>query len=546
MVRIFFKSVVTLAIILLTTHLAFAKTTNNIIHISHKQTVDERLPCNRGEKPFCDLRLYQIMVVSFVDGDPTRNMGASYGPGPNKGDLQGIIDSLDYIRSLNVNAIWLTPIFDTDAGHDEGEDLRLDGTGYYAHNYFKIDPHFGTLDQARELVRKAHEKGMYVFLDGVFGHTKNTGVLASPSGLKPVLEKCENADARGLCVKYPESREFFAEVATYWIKEIGIDGWRLDQAYQVPVEDWHYIQNKVLAAAKEHNKIGYMVAEILRDVPDIAPYIQKEAFGTPENPGVMSAFDFPVRLALTEVLATQEDVTAKNARLQPASRLNGAAGMGSHRVYPDFAIPNLLMTNHDMIRFGNLITRAGLGGPGDQDYWQRHRLAFDFLTAYSGPITIYYGDEIGDYIPNLSKKVTQDCSSKNLCEDQASRTPGKVLGVTVSSKDLDPRAIELKHYVSKLMQLKSEHPALYSGKRIHLGSGKDYYVDLKTQGNDKVLFVMNLSKQPQTFAINNSLLSQSKIKLKNLLENQTIKSTQNKTLLTIPAMEGKFFEIIKE
>lgn len=60
-----------------------------------------------------DLRIYQIMVESFVNGDNSIGHGTGYGTSHHKGDLQGIIDSLDYIESLGMNAIWLTPIFDS-------------------------------------------------------------------------------------------------------------------------------------------------------------------------------------------------------------------------------------------------------------------------------------------------------------------------------------------------------------------------------------------------------------------------------------------------
>src|SRR5262245_34346939 len=127
--------------------------------------------CASGTASFCDLRIYEIMVESFVDGDPTRDYNAGYGTSHHKGDLRGIINSLDYIKNLGMNAIWLTPVFDSHAGEafqGGGVNLNLDATGYYTRDYFKIDPKFGSLADAQELVSKAHDKGLYVFFDGVF------------------------------------------------------------------------------------------------------------------------------------------------------------------------------------------------------------------------------------------------------------------------------------------------------------------------------------------------------------------------------------------
>lgn len=104
----------------------------------------------------------------FVNGDDTINYDVGYGPSTHKGDLQGIINSLDYIKSLNVNALWLTPVFDSCAA--TVTDKKLAATGYFACDYFNVDPKFGTNAKLKELVDAAHAKGLYVFLDGVFGH----------------------------------------------------------------------------------------------------------------------------------------------------------------------------------------------------------------------------------------------------------------------------------------------------------------------------------------------------------------------------------------
>src|ERR1700759_3989077 len=90
--------------------------------------------CSGSTAAACDLRMYEIMVESFVDGDPTRNYNAGYGTSHHKGDLRGIINSLDYIKSTGMNAIWMTPIFDSHAGEayqGGGTNLNLDATGYY-------------------------------------------------------------------------------------------------------------------------------------------------------------------------------------------------------------------------------------------------------------------------------------------------------------------------------------------------------------------------------------------------------------------------------
>src|SRR3954471_22993503 len=319
--------------------------------------VQQNSGCSGPTAAACDLRMYEIMGASFVDGDPTRNYNAGYGTSHHKGDLRGIINSLDYIKSLGMNAIWMTPIFDSHAGEayqGGGTNLKLDATGYYTRDYFKIDPKFGSLADAQELVTKAHEKGLYVFFDGVFGHNKGN-LIASPTGKLPV------SSSPGV-VNYnsQQSVDFYKEVATYWVNQLGIDGWRLDQSYQVPPSAWQQIRSAVESASAQRAQagqqwgtLGYMVAEDWSDAGTIA----NRTFGTNASPILLSASDFPVRYAVVDVVAGEESGYSG----RPASDINQSWAYGAHdNIYADHALPNLMLGNHDLVRFGDLLQRAGI------------------------------------------------------------------------------------------------------------------------------------------------------------------------------------------
>jgi glycosidase len=97
---------------------------------------------------------YQIFVASFRDSD-----------GDGYGDIRGIIDSLDYLEDLGVECLWLTPIQKSDSYH-----------GYDISDYYAVDKRFGTIDDYRELIYKAHQKGMKVLMDLVLNHTSKSNV----------------------------------------------------------------------------------------------------------------------------------------------------------------------------------------------------------------------------------------------------------------------------------------------------------------------------------------------------------------------------------
>ncbi|XHF83360.1 alpha-amylase family glycosyl hydrolase [Vibrio sp. HN007] len=422
------------------------------------------------------------MVESFVDGDDSIGHGTGYGTSHHNGDLQGIIDSLDYIESLGVNAIWLTPIFEAEPipGQDHWAD-RLDATGYFSTDYFKVDPRFGDLEKAKELVEEAHKRGLYVFLDGVFGHHKKGLIKPSPTGKLP--------SGSNNPVDYPESLDFYKEVATYWIKELKIDGWRLDQAYQVPTAAWTEIRKAVDETSKSVtytnsegesvNPLGYMVAEIWNNENTIAA----KGYGSEKAPALCSSFDFPVRYSVVETLAVNENGVGE----KPASWLNET--MSLHSLYPNFAQPNLMLGNHDLVRFGDLLQRGQIANPEDPEYWLRHKAAFAFQAAYTGPITLYYGDEIGDQVDKFAGKTDQNtCAVRGLCDDHVARSSAKIEGLNT---ELNSEQKTLKEYVQSLMKLRAGHPAMYQGKRTNIIADEFIYVDHKQDSSESILFVLN-------------------------------------------------------
>ena len=505
--------------------------------------VQEKAGCTGSTADYCDLRIYQVMTEAFVDGDSNHDYNDGYGTSHHKGDLRGIINSLDYIKDLGMNAIWMTPIFDSDAGAayepghyvvGSGSRLKLDATGYYARDYFSIDPKFGTLADAQELVDTAHSMEMYVFFDGVFGHHKGN-LAPSPTGKLPVNY------APGLVdYNYQASIDFYSEVATYWIDELGIDGWRMDQSYQVPTSAWQSIKADVDAltdqrtlAGEQWGTLGYMVAEDWSD----AQTISNRVYGTNANPVLDSGFDFPVRYATVGVLAAEENGWSG----RPASVLAESWSYGAHdQTYPDHTVPNLMLGNHDLVRLGDLLQRANIADPTDAEYWARHQLMFMVQGAYSGPITRYYGEEIGDEVPGFSSQVTSNCVLQGLCDDHVARTSAKILDVTVTSSQLTAEQHSLMQFHHELMTIRSEHLALSHGTRQHLYSDDDVYIDLKSHGSEEVVFAMNVSDSLVDVQLNASLFTSTPSNAWDLLEEVPVNFSSGYLTFTLQPLSGHY------
>ncbi len=395
---------------------------------------------NRQERDWRSLTIYQVMVGSFLHGEGgAEGYHDLWGPdGERKnGNLRGVIQALDHIANIGATAIWLTPIFDSSRA-DGGE--KLQASGYFANDYFKVDPHFGSEEELRELVEKAHDRGLYVFLDGVFGH--HGGVCTpSPSGFRidstPSL--CDRGEECGAGnVKYPESLDYFKEVATYWIDKFDIDGWRFDQAYQLCQNGHNYwceisqavreLCDKRSAEGKAWGTLGYMVGEDWSDAGGISSRIFRDG-------GLKSAFDFDGKQLISGSMDGQGSGGLDNG-WDDVVRVYSSP---SERGYaPEDVLPNLFLSNHDSVRVADNFY--------DEEDEINLMTRFAILAGYSGPVTLYYGDEFAD--------LSRDCEGSR--PDNASRTSGHLNAA-------DDRECRLLEYVRRVMTFRRDNPAMWRG-----------------------------------------------------------------------------------
>lgn len=414
-----------------------------------------------------ELSIYQVMVGSFQHSDRgTSGYSQMWGPEGHRknGNIRGVIEALDYIKDLGMNAIWLTPVFDSSNGGNGDE--RLKATGYFANDFFKIDPHFGTDADFRELVEQAHQRGIYIILDGVFGHHSNcTG--PSPKGNyidNRTADNVRNADAGNIA--YPGSLNYFKEVVRYWMDNYGVDGWRLDQCYQVYQNGhnyWNDIRQEVEAVARERKNrgekwgtLGYMVGEDWTSAGNIT---------VTQQDGLKSVMDFDGKDNL----------------------VNLGYGVGSigwflssdaaTRGYRDSGVnPTIFLSNHDTSRVGDVVDVNS----SPEKLMTRHAA----VAAYSGPTCTYYGDEIGD-------------KSGNGNADNKARTSGRISGFNNNEQ-------RVHDYVAKVFKARSENPALWRGsvQRQQLGSDTEVITKTDNETGNKVVCIF--SQQNTTVSIGGS------------------------------------------
>lgn len=330
-----------------------------------------------------DAIFYQIFPDRFENGDPSLNppnvkpWGSHPTPdGFQGGDLQGIINHLDYLKDLGINAIYLNPIFLSSSTHR-----------YNATDYLTIDPKLGNLGDFRDLIKKAHHKHIRVILDGVFNHCgrgffafsdilenqshsaykewffiKKTPIDAySPGEAVDYLGWWKHKSLPKLNTYNPHVRSYIMNVAKYWIDE-GADGWRLDVPNEID-DDGFWEEFRMVV--RKANPNAYLLGEIWN--------VDPRWVGDKHFDGLMN---YPFR---------SEIINAVSGRLSPAefgSKIEG--GIKPYQVENNLAMYNLL-GSHDTERFATLLNQNNV--------WIKQAEFLQFILP--GVPAIYYGDEIG-------------------------------------------------------------------------------------------------------------------------------------------------------
>jgi neopullulanase len=333
------------------------------------------------------------------------------------GDLLGIVERLDYLAHLGINALYLTPIFSSASNHR-----------YHTYDYYRVDPLLGGDEGLRALLDAAHARDMKVVLDGVFNHSGRgfwpfhhvaENGLQSPyvdwfyidhqvvrqRGLKLYPHRDEmrrmeqDAGVQGeksmrhlgyqawwdlpalpkLNTDNPHMREHLLGAAEHWLR-FGIDGWRLDVAEEIDAGFWREFRQRVRSA----NPDAYIVAEIWREK---AHWLTGDTFDALMNyPLVEALLSFVAGRQLDHhVVQTQHEyrefVRPMNGH-EFGARLDHLTQM--YRPQNVAALLNLL-GSHDTARY---LTVAG----GDV---ASLKLALLCVMTLPGAPCIYYGDEIG-------------------------------------------------------------------------------------------------------------------------------------------------------
>ena len=502
------------------------------------------------------------------------------------GNLKGIMRRLDYIKNLGCTAVWLSPIFKNRIEYDTAYH------GYGIQNFLDVDPRFGTLDDLQKLVKKAHQKGIYVILDIIINHTGNNwsypdGIDATyrlepyPFGYwreadsTPGLQMGDAVWPKEL--QYPHCykrrgriRDFnsaghdeavngdfcdlkeleirnYAVLDTlikaykYWIGVADIDGFRVDTVKHMESSETAIFCNAVREYARRIGKSNFFIyGEVVGDDTVLQKYIGRNSRidGTNERfPSLDACLDFPLYFILEEVIKGFKYFSALYDRYERFKTLYADHG-ASGQYFVTF------VDNHDqMSRPHNRFMHGN-------DFIKQAILAIGYLLTSQGVPCIYYGTEQGFDGGGGNDKYVRECMFGG--EWGAFMTTG----VHFFNDNH-----EIYKGISAIAKVRSEQPALRYGRQYFREISADgISFGYPIKGNctlaysrildtDEILMALNLDKSPRNDCITvDANLTPPGSEMKDILSGgaaYTVRQTGGRAYIRIP-LEGHQAAILKK
>ncbi len=445
-----------------------------------------------------DAVLYFVFVDRFKNGDPSNDgqpvSGVAQAANYQGGDWAGVKQEIDagYFTDLGVNTLWLTVPMDNPEKSGLGSDGKQYSAyhGYWPMNLDKPEERFGTLAELKALVDDAHQHKLKVILDYAMNHVyidspvyqqhndwfwplmKGSTNCTCGQGCSwdgPDAKRCWFADyLPDFNFTVQAARDFSVGNAISWIKNTGIDGFRLDAVKHIEdswvIELRSKVTSEIEPTSKQH---FYMVGETFTGDRNAIRYYVKPSM-------LDGQFDFPLRSEMLRTLLM---------RSAPLSELGGF--LSTNDDFYGSGIMSTFIGNHDVPRVIEFALDTPMwnnewadgkdrawqnqpGTPTSASPYERLATAYTVLFTLRGIPLIYYGDEIG----------------MAGAGDPDNRRMMQWSGLTQNQT-------QLRDHIKKLTAIRSAHAALRDGKRATLSVSDNTFAYSMTYNSDTVYVLVN-------------------------------------------------------
>ena len=419
------------------------------------------------------------------------------------GDLQGIINHLDYFNEIGATSLWLTPVVENDQSlTNENGTMRSSYHGYAFTNQYKIDKRFGGNDAYKKMIDAAHAKGLKVIQDAVYNHVGDKHFLfvdqpskdffnqwSSFTGTsyrdEPLIDPYASKSDRDIAEKgwftsfLPDLNQRNLYVANYliqyaiWaVEEFGIDGWRVDTYFY---SDKDFLNKINQALYNEFPRITIFGETTMHSVTEQAYYMQNN-INTKWKSNLQGVIDFQWE---NSVLA------GLNEKSKPGNGFENVYDMLVQDIlYKDPMRNELLLDNHDQDRFFSVI---------GEDF-DKYKMGIVLLLTQRGIPQLYYGTEI------LMKNF-KDPTDAEVRKDFPGGWKEDSINKFISSGRTE-KENEAFDFVKKLSWFRKNSSALQSGTTMQFLPLKGVYVYFRYDAKQTVMVILNTNDKETTLMAN--------------------------------------------
>ena len=449
--------------------------------------------------------IYLITPDRFANGDPDNdhidgmrdNWDTKDKLGRHGGDIQGIINRIDYLKDLGITAIWINPLVEND--------MDISYHGYGATDFYNIDPRFGSNELYKELVEDAHEKGIKVILDHVVNHigyhhpwmnnlpfedwingsmenhdvnshkkTAINDIYADSTELLNIKNGWFVDEMPDLNQKNPFLANYIIQNTIWWIEYAGIDGIREDT---YPYADAKFLSDWAATILNEYPNFNIVGEVWIHDPVFLSTYQTGSYFPKNFDSNLPSVTDFGLFEAFGRVFNRDQSIEEIHHFLS------------KDFLYPDPGNLVTFLDNHDVMRAIDLVH-------GDI---QRFKMAFQLLLTTRGIPQIYYGSEIG-----LEGGDDHGFIRRNF--------PGGFSDDERNAFESDGRTAredDIWHFMRNLIELRKKHKALSFGDLKHYPVFDEFYVYKRSFKDEEIILIANNKVEDRKFDLKkvNKILS---------------------------------------
>jgi glycosidase len=456
------------------------------------------LAANRAQGVTSKDLIYLLMPDRFSNGDKSNDVVKSMREtGLNRdsiyhrhgGDIQGLINHLDYLKDLGVTAVWMTPEIENDQPHASYH-------GYAVTDYYKIDPRFGTNELYKSYVEKCHAMGLKVIKDLVHNHIGTESWLIRDMPMKDWVHqwpKYTNSNFHDAAVMDPHGsaidkkvmldgwfdhsmadvnqtnpyvQNYLTQNHIWWVEYAGIDGFRLDT---YPYNDAEYMADWAKKVKAEFPHFSIYGETLVWSVANQAYFTQGNTINRGFDTQLPGITDAQIKDAINEALNGKDGWTDGVGRLYSV--------LAQDFMYQDATRNVIFLDNHDMSRFYSVV---------GEDF-NKYKAGMAMLLTIRGIPQLYYGDEF------LMKNFSNPDGLVRL------DFPGGWQGDKVNKFIASGRTAkenEAFNFVRKLANYRKNTTALQTGKLMQYIPQDGIYVYFRYDQQKTVMIAYNSSEKP--------------------------------------------------